>query len=417
MNYKLVNYKFIEIKENQGFIENNSDDIVELCITNKEPILNDPKNTYIKPNNKETYSLQEGFKIYAKLVTRLSGEINVFSGKSIDEPIDAYTKSQSDEKFVAKADDIQANKVKFTDGKTFQQKLDDGSLRGQTGAKGANGKDGVKGEQGLNGFNGLNGLNIKIIKSETHLKGEYNGERRLYSYASKTEVLPQPIFTYQFTKLIEFRILNIPSEAVKSRVKSLSFIGVDANNEVVGSSNPSRLASGQNIFRHLGNLDPTSGNVFQVNKGQSIIKTDFDTETACLKEIEELNKIFTPQGKTIERISQITYTFEILSSTDEVIGYAVILERFNTDIKEKSYDIIPLSNNDNTAIKTVNVTVDNNTGVPSATATLSQGVLTLDFKNLKGANGINGQNGVDGKSAFNAQGQIEFPNGTKFYIE
>lgn len=50
-----------------------------------------------------------------------------------------------------------ASMVKFTDGKTFQQKLDEGTLRGEKGADGAPGVAGVPGAQGPQGPKGDTG--------------------------------------------------------------------------------------------------------------------------------------------------------------------------------------------------------------------------------------------------------------------
>ena len=47
-------------------------------------------------------------------------------------------------------------------------------------------------------------------------------------------------------------------------------------------------------------------------------------------------------------------------------------------------------------ISTVNVTVDNNTGTPSGSASVSGGTLTLNFSNLKGATGEQGPQGIQG---------------------
>lgn len=50
-----------------------------------------------------------------------------------------------------------ASAVTFTDGKTFQQKLDEGTLRGQQGAQGIQGIKGDKGDQGIKGDKGDTG--------------------------------------------------------------------------------------------------------------------------------------------------------------------------------------------------------------------------------------------------------------------
>ena len=49
------------------------------------------------------------------------------------------------------------------------------------------------------------------------------------------------------------------------------------------------------------------------------------------------------------------------------------------------------------AIDTVSVSVDNNTGVPSATGSVSGTTLNLDFKNLKGETGSTGPQGDPGQ--------------------
>jgi len=58
-------------------------------------------------------------------------------------------------------EDIGADQVHFSDGETFQQKLDAGKLTGATGAKGATGATGPQGPTGANAtINGVNALTI-----------------------------------------------------------------------------------------------------------------------------------------------------------------------------------------------------------------------------------------------------------------
>lgn len=57
-----------------------------------------------------------------------------------------------------------ASIVKFTDGKTFQQKLDEGSLQGQKGADGAPGVAGAQGPQGPKGDTGNSFLEGVVTK-------------------------------------------------------------------------------------------------------------------------------------------------------------------------------------------------------------------------------------------------------------
>lgn len=78
----------------------------------------------------------------------------------------------------------QASQVTFTDGKTFQQKLDDGSLKGPkgdtgaTGAKGATGPTGPKGDTGAQGPQG--------VKGDTGAKGNTGTSMRFKGAWSST---------------------------------------------------------------------------------------------------------------------------------------------------------------------------------------------------------------------------------------
>lgn len=63
------------------------------------------------------------------------------------------------------------------------------------------------------------------------------------------------------------------------------------------------------------------------------------------------------------------------------------------------------------AITSVQVTVDDNTGAPSCTGSVADGVLKLDFKNLKGEAGASGPKGDKGDTG--AQGPAG-ADGTSF---
>lgn len=60
--------------------------------------------------------------------------------------------------------DFQASQVKFTDGQTFQQKLDGGTLKGEKGDKGDKGDQGAAGAQGPAGAKGDTGAKITSIE-------------------------------------------------------------------------------------------------------------------------------------------------------------------------------------------------------------------------------------------------------------
>lgn len=74
--------------------------------------------------------------------------------------------------------DLKASQVKFTDGQTFQQKLDAGTLKGEKGDKGAQGPAGATGpkgdagEQGPAGAAGAKGdTGAKITSIELTITG------------------------------------------------------------------------------------------------------------------------------------------------------------------------------------------------------------------------------------------------------
>lgn len=71
--------------------------------------------------------------------------------------------------------DFKASQVKFTDGKTFQQKLDEGTLKGDKGETGATGPKGDAGEQGPAGAAGAKGAKgdtgAKITSIELTITG------------------------------------------------------------------------------------------------------------------------------------------------------------------------------------------------------------------------------------------------------
>ena len=108
MNYKLIE-KFVEIKEKNAVIENNSNGYVEFAIVNNENELVEysPSNKLVEPNGKFQYSLEKGQKIFGRATNRLTAMINVFEvegGASSEfDPSQYYTKTQVDSTFVKKS--------------------------------------------------------------------------------------------------------------------------------------------------------------------------------------------------------------------------------------------------------------------------------------------------------------------------
>lgn len=74
-------------------------------------------------------------------------------------------------------------------------------------------------------------------------------------------------------------------------------------------------------------------------------------------------------------------------------------------------DGTPFTGDGDSAITSVQVTVDDNTGDPSCTGSVADGVLKLDFKNLKGEAGASGPKGDKGDTG--AQGPAG-ADGTSF---
>lgn len=108
MNYKLIE-KFLEIKEKNAIIENNSNGYIEFAIVNDVEELEEysSNNKLIEPNGKFNYSLEEGQKIFGRVTNRLTAMINVFEieggGASSEfDPSNYYNKTQIDNTFVKK---------------------------------------------------------------------------------------------------------------------------------------------------------------------------------------------------------------------------------------------------------------------------------------------------------------------------
>ena len=101
-----------------------------------------------------------------------------------DETSDAYIKNKPDLSQVGSGEvDLSgyvtketgnANQITFSDGQTFQQKLDTGILKGEKGDKGERGEQGIKGDKGDKGDTGADGLTTAISvngNTYTHVDG------------------------------------------------------------------------------------------------------------------------------------------------------------------------------------------------------------------------------------------------------
>lgn len=107
MNYKVINEKFIILKEDNGLIENNTAGTIEIAVTDSVPIKNNEENVLIEPHGKFYFTKDGSKKVYVRLTNRISGLINVFETKSESggggsQLDNYYNKSEADEKFVKK---------------------------------------------------------------------------------------------------------------------------------------------------------------------------------------------------------------------------------------------------------------------------------------------------------------------------
>lgn len=116
MNYKLTQ-QFKELKERNGFIENNSTGKVQIVISNDGTIPNELSKSaiIIDVNSKYKYSLKSSEKLYARSLNRLVAWVNVFefslSGDGSFDSANYYTKNEIDRGYVKKNDNIDGSKV------------------------------------------------------------------------------------------------------------------------------------------------------------------------------------------------------------------------------------------------------------------------------------------------------------------
>lgn len=486
MNYTLVNYKFIEIKEREGFIENNSGDLIELVITDTTPVLNNPNNIYLKESEKYKYELKDNQKLYGKTVKRVEGCINVFEGKLGSEPVDAYTKQESDTLYRRKKEHINSIDVYFNDNTSLQDKLDNGDLgNGEPGAtftpevtpqgmlswtndKGLDNPDPVdiKGKTGSVGMSGTPALNNEIYKEGAEVKTKYTGERNLVGIYGYTNGHSTEFDSYPFTQLHDIILKELPNGTQKVRLKQVTFAGYTDAGVLVGTNTKNKDSGTQ---PHLGVLDPSLQTELNVTGSSVVLHINLKTKDALAKELLDLKGKYMQGG--ITKVGSMQVEYEVLGANDRPLGSTSIIEYYLDSVNDNPKTLFNLSElkgdkgnglkdikvnvETTTGIPTVNVvksgtdqeqiytlnfsglkgestasiesataTVDDKTGTPSVEIVLggtpTNRTLQFNFKNLKGRQGdagVKGNPGADGRSAFNGQGQIEYPNGTKEWIE
>ena len=105
-----------------------------------------------------------------------------------------------------------ASDINFTDGQTFQQKLDNGSLKGakgDTGAKGATGAQGPQGIQGATGATGAKGVSMRLLGAWSSTTAYVNNSSYIdvvtsggSTYACKTSNTNQAVTNTTYWTLI-----------------------------------------------------------------------------------------------------------------------------------------------------------------------------------------------------------------------
>lgn len=349
MNYKLSLTRFIELEEKKGIIENNGSGEVEIAIVKGGaiPKEDDPSNHKLQPHDKFAYLLEEDEKIYGRATKYIVNVINVSSFDvkipSGTTPKDAYTKSESDAKFVAKEEGKGLSTNDFTSElkeklEDIQQKLDDGSLKGPKGDKGEQGKsiydlakeNGFKGTESeymttLHGNNATTPLIPKLINEEGIIKYNYQGIQNISvnhikGYTAKTE-------SDDVATLGKLLIKNLGSDT-SLRVDLVTFFGLDDNEKIKGTTNPARRTGvvPAGSFPHLKELDPTLEKTFNVVDETCDITLELDYKSMTEPELASLTRL----GAT--HIGFIEIKMVALPSNDEI----VIRHFFNHTIEDNT---------------------------------------------------------------------------------
>ena len=123
----------------------------------------------------------------------------------------------------------------------------------------------------------------------------------------------------------------------------------------------------------------------------SAVQTSLEKADTALQSFTEADPIFSASpaaGITAANISAWNAKQNALTFDDAPTA--------NSNNPVKSGGIKTALDAKQAAISTVNVTVDNNTGTPAGSASVSGGTLSLSFQNLKGATGAQGPQGIQG---------------------
>ena len=153
-----------------------------------------------------------------------------------------------------------ASQITFSDGETFQTKLEAGTLKGEKGEKGDQGEQGIQGEQGAAGANGKDGLTTAISVNGT-----------TYTHSDGTITLPNyptvPTKTSQLTNDSGYLTEHQSLEGLATETY------VDSSVANIVSSAPETLDTLNELATALGN-DPNFATTVATELGTKVDKVD-----------------------------------------------------------------------------------------------------------------------------------------------
>ena len=126
-----------------------------------------------------------------------------------------------------------ANQITFSDGQTFQAKLDNGTLKGEKGDQGERGLQGIQGEKGDRGEQGIQGE--KGDKGDTGAKGAdgINAEIPNFTFAINMIPSDQPASVSTTGTYPNLSItFNIPQNASGSSEAEIQVGSIDSNKNI-----------------------------------------------------------------------------------------------------------------------------------------------------------------------------------------
>ena len=368
MNYRLVQDRFLPINETSGIIENEGYGYVEIAITDEEPIIDGKENIIIEKNGIASFKATGKQKVYGRSISYIVNDINV-SVIEYDQggsPVNAYTKEETDKLFVKKdgnkvlsdnnftnefknkLTDLKAKMITFEDGETFQQKLNQGKLKGDKGDKGLSAYDIAK-EDGFEGTKSqflyslqaqapLEPITVKLTKDSRGLNCEYIGETNIVAEYVSNEVIIQTQ-SNEASVLNKMIIKNLPKGATHVRSDLISFFGVNDDGRIMGSTNPFRIGDGRtDLYPHMKLIDPTKDIKFDITGGSAEITLDLTYQGFTSKELEDMQKNLENDPT---RVGFVQFKLAILKG-EEQIGSIEIRHHFVKTVDTQATQLISL---------------------------------------------------------------------------